>query len=46
MLYQKAGEEQQALRCFQTFLQKAPRGRYGKLFPMVRGTIRQLKSGA
>lgn len=46
MLYQKAGEKQQALHCFQTFLQKAPRGRYGKLFPMVRGTIRQLENGA
>jgi choline-sulfatase len=46
MLYQKAGEKQQALRCFQTFLQKAPPERYGKLFPMVRGTIRQLQNGA
>lgn len=45
-LYKRSGQKQQALRCFQTFLQKAPRGRYGKLFPMVRETIRQLQSGA
>ncbi|HET9178054.1 MAG TPA: sulfatase-like hydrolase/transferase [Terriglobia bacterium] len=45
-LYQRSGQKQQALHCFQTFLRKAPRGRYGKLFPMVRETIRQLQSGA
>ncbi len=45
-LYKRSGQKQQALHCFQTFLQKAPRGRYGNLFPMVRETIRQLQSGA
>jgi tetratricopeptide (TPR) repeat protein len=45
-LYKRLGQKQQAQRCFQTFLQKAPRGRYGNLFPMVRETIRQLQSGA
>jgi Flp pilus assembly protein TadD len=45
-LYKRSGQKQEALHCFQTFLQKAPRGRYGNLFPMVRETIRQLQSGA
>ena len=45
-LYKRSGQKQQALHCFQTFLEKAPRGRHRKLFPMVRETIRQLQSGA
>ena len=45
LLYQRAGQKQQALHYFQMFLQKAPRGRYRHLFPMVRRTIQQLQSG-
>ena len=45
-LYKKSGQKQQALHCFETFLRKAPRNRYGRLFPMVRETIRELQSGA
>ncbi|HUX10712.1 MAG TPA: sulfatase-like hydrolase/transferase [Terriglobia bacterium] len=46
LLYQKAGQKQQALHYYQMFLQKAPRGQYGYLFPKVRDAIQQLQSGA
>ena len=46
LLYQKAGQKQQALRYYQMFLQKAPHNQYGNLFPKVREAIQQLQSGA
>jgi choline-sulfatase len=46
LLYQKAGQKQQALHYYQMFLQKAPRGQYGSLLPKVREAIQQLQTGA
>lgn len=46
LLYQKAGQKQQALHYYRMFLQKAPRNQYGNLFPKVREAIQQLQSGA
>lgn len=46
LLYQRAGQKGQALHYFQMFLQKAPRDKYGNLFPQVRQAIQQLRSGA
>ena len=45
LLYQKAGQKQQALHYYQLFLQKAPRDQYGYLFPKVREAIQQVQNG-
>ena len=41
VLYQKAGEKQQAVYYLTLFLQKAPPSEYGHLFPDVRDAIRK-----
>jgi arylsulfatase A-like enzyme/Tfp pilus assembly protein PilF len=45
LLYQKAGNKEQALHYFQLFLEKAPREDYGNLFPDVREAITELRQG-
>jgi len=46
LLYQKAGNKEQALRYFTMFLERAPRGEYGHLLPEVREAIQELRHGA
>ncbi len=46
LLYQKAGNKEQALRYFKMFLEKAPREEYGHLLPEVREAIQELRHGA
>ncbi len=46
LLYQKAGNKEQALHYFTMFLEKAPRQDYGYLVPQVREAIQELRRGA
>jgi choline-sulfatase len=46
VLYQKAGNKEQALRYLKMFLEKAPRQQYGSLLPQVREAIQKLSRGS
>jgi choline-sulfatase len=46
LLYQKAGNRDQALHYFTMFLARAPRDQYGKMFPDVRAAIQELRNGS
>jgi arylsulfatase A-like enzyme/tetratricopeptide (TPR) repeat protein len=45
VLYDKAGDKTQALRCYQQFLEKASPKDYSALIPKVRAAVQDLKSG-
>jgi len=46
VLYQKAGQKEQALHYLTLFLEKAPHEQYGKMLPDVRAAIQELRGGA
>jgi len=46
LLYQKAGNKEQAVHYFTIFLEKAPRDEYGHLLPQVREAIQELRQGS
>jgi tetratricopeptide (TPR) repeat protein len=45
LLYQSAGNRQEALRYFSLFLEKAPPSKYAPLLPQVRKSIQKLQAG-
>jgi len=45
LLYQQAGNKEQALRYYDMFLQKASRAEYGDLIPKVREAVQELRQG-
>ena len=45
LLYQKTGNNQEAIRYYERFLEKAPRGEYAQQIAGVREALRDLRSG-